>query len=94
MLIFAPKLCEIFPFKFRIHCIRDAGEISPLSVEDHKKPKRGVFDPLSQSRGSGLPEKKFEKWIAVHTYINRDFNSHSWIRTLRLIVHIDLERRV
>ena len=32
--------------------------------------------------------------VAVHTYINRDFNSHSCIRTLSLIVHIDLERLV
>ena len=30
--------------------------------------------------------------VVIH--INRDFNSHSWIRTLGLIVHIDLERQI
>ena len=52
--IFSPKSVCNFAFKAPIFNIRIAGEFSPyiVAVEDHIKPKSGVFT-LSQSGGGG-----------------------------------------
>ena len=39
-------------------------------------------------------DSDYKSSSSVTSDINREFNGHSWIRTLSLIVHIDLERRV